>query len=70
VQALSKTSSASLATIDSVEQQIHDQLLQAKKSERMTEWVEAVTRQLSRETNYQTGFLPPSERGRAGTGAP
>ena len=69
-QALSEVSPAELAAFATVEKQIHDQLLDAKKSEKMTEWVEVVSRKLSRETNYQTGFLPLGERARAGTGAP
>ena len=70
VRALSKTSPARLAPLDSVEKQIHDQLLQGKKNEKMTEWVDAVTRQLGRQTNYQTGFVPPGVHGGAGTGTP
>src|SRR4051794_4899451 len=65
-----RTSPGKVSSLAAVEQQIHDQLLAAKKNEKMTDWIDAVTRELSRQTDYQAGFLPPGQRGRAGTDSP
>jgi SurA-like protein len=51
-------------SFDRVKRAIRQQLLAAKKSDTMTDWVEATARELGRQTSYQTGFLPPAERSR------
>jgi hypothetical protein len=50
------------SSFERVKRAIRQQLVAAKKGEKMTDWVEATKRELGRQTSYQIGFLPPAER--------
>jgi parvulin-like peptidyl-prolyl isomerase len=59
IQALSAVKPAKTTPFDEVKEQIEQQLLQTKKSEATTKWVEDVRKELKDETVYQVGFAPP-----------
>ena len=42
-------------------EQIKAQLLETKKSDKMTKWVDGVKKELGDETTYQVGFAPPAD---------
>jgi parvulin-like peptidyl-prolyl isomerase len=60
IQAISDISPAKVTPFDKVEDQIKQQLLQTKKNDKMTKWVEDVKKELGDQTTYQVGFAPPA----------
>ena len=61
IQALSDVKPAKTQPFDKVKDQIKAQLLETKKSDKMTKWVDGVKKELGDETTYQVGFAPPAE---------
>jgi parvulin-like peptidyl-prolyl isomerase len=61
IQALSDVKPAKTQPFDKVKDQIKAQLLETKKSDAMTKWVDGVKKELGDETTYQVGFAPPAE---------
>jgi parvulin-like peptidyl-prolyl isomerase len=61
IQALSAVKPAQVQPFAKVEAQIKAQLLQTKKSNAMTKWVDDVKKELGDKTTYQVGFEPPAE---------
>ena len=60
IQAVSDITPAKVTPFDKVEAQIEQQLLQTKKNDKMTKWVEDVKKELGDKTTYQVGFAPPA----------
>jgi peptidyl-prolyl cis-trans isomerase C len=62
IQPLGGTQPAKTTPLADVEEQIRQQLLQTKRNERMTEWVEETKTEFEARTRYQVGFAPaPAE---------
>ncbi len=61
IQALSDVKKAKVTPFEEVKEQIEQQLLETKKSEKMAKWVEDLKKELADETRYQVGFAPPAE---------
>jgi parvulin-like peptidyl-prolyl isomerase len=59
IQALSAVKPAKVQPFAEVKEQIKQQLLQTKKNDKMTKWVEDVKKELGEQTTYQVGFAPP-----------
>jgi parvulin-like peptidyl-prolyl isomerase len=59
IQALSDVKPAKVQPFAQVKEQIKQQLLQTKKNDKMTKWVEDVKKELGDQTTYQVGFAPP-----------
>ncbi|MEX0674865.1 MAG: peptidylprolyl isomerase [Gaiellaceae bacterium] len=59
IQALSDVTAAKVQPFAQVQEQIKQQLLQTKKNDKMTKWVEDVKKELGDQTTYQVGFAPP-----------
>lgn len=59
IQALSGVTPAKVQPFAQVQEQIKQQLLQTKKNDKMTKWVEDVKKELGDQTTYQVGFAPP-----------
>jgi parvulin-like peptidyl-prolyl isomerase len=59
IQAVSETKPAKVTPFAEVKESIEQQLLQTRKNERMTKWVEDVKKEYAEETVYQIGFAPP-----------
>src|SRR5215211_6304582 len=57
IQAVSDLKPAKLTPFE----QIKAQLLETKKSDKMTKWVDSVKKELGDETTYQVGFAPPAD---------
>jgi parvulin-like peptidyl-prolyl isomerase len=62
IQALSDVKPAKVTPFADVQEQIKAQLLETKKSDKMTKWVDDVKKELGEETTYQVGFAPPPEQ--------
>ena len=62
IQALSDVKPAKTTPFEKVKEQIRTQLLETKKSDKMTKWVADVKKELGGETTYQVGFAPPAEQ--------
>lgn len=60
IQALSAVKPAKVTPFDQVKESIRQQLLQTRKNEQMTKWVEDVKKAFEDETRYQVGFKPPA----------
>jgi foldase protein PrsA len=60
IQALSAVKKADKAPLKEVQDSIRQQLLQTKKNEAMTKWVEETSEEYESRTRYQTGFAPPA----------
>jgi parvulin-like peptidyl-prolyl isomerase len=58
IQALSDVKPAKVKPFDDVKDQIKSQLLETKKSDKMTKWVDGVKKELGDKTTYQVGFAP------------
>jgi parvulin-like peptidyl-prolyl isomerase len=67
IQALSAVKPAKVQPFDKVKEQIEAQLLETKKSDKMTKWVDDVKKELGDETTYQVGFAPPADTGTTST---
>ncbi len=63
IQALSAVKPASTTPLKEVKDSIKTQLLQTKKNERMTKWVEDAKKEFESKTTYQVGFAPPATTG-------
>jgi parvulin-like peptidyl-prolyl isomerase len=61
IQALSAVKPATTQPFTKVEASIKTQLLETKKSDAMTKWVNGVKEDLGDKTAYQVGFAPPAE---------
>jgi parvulin-like peptidyl-prolyl isomerase len=61
IEALSEIKPAKVKPFAEVKEQIETQLLETKKSDEMTKWVDDVKKELGDETTYQVGFAPPAD---------
>jgi foldase protein PrsA len=59
IQPLSAVKPAKATPLKDVKSSIQQQLLQTKKNEAMTKWVESTKKEFADETSYQVGFAPP-----------
>jgi foldase protein PrsA len=71
IQPLSAVKPAKTTPLKEVRESIRQQLLQTKKNERMTKWVEETKKDFADRTSYQVGYAPPetTTTGRATTNA-
>jgi parvulin-like peptidyl-prolyl isomerase len=58
IQALSAVKPAKQTPLKDVKAQIQQQLLQTKKTDTMTKWVDGVKKDFAKEISYQTGYTP------------
>ena len=59
IQPLSAVKPAQTTPLKDVKESIRQQLLQTKRNERMTQWVEETKKEFADKTRYQVGFAPP-----------
>ncbi len=59
IQALSAVKPKTVQKLAQVQETIRQQLLQQKRSEAMTAWVEGVKKEFEKKVAYATGFVPP-----------
>jgi parvulin-like peptidyl-prolyl isomerase len=59
IEPLSAVKPAKTTPLAEVKESIRQQLLQTRKNERMTKWVEETKKEYADKTNYQVGFAPP-----------
>jgi parvulin-like peptidyl-prolyl isomerase len=59
IEPLSEVKEASKAPLKEVRDSIRQQLLQTKKNEAMTEWVDELKKEYDDKVSYATGFTPP-----------
>jgi foldase protein PrsA len=59
IQPMSDVKAAKTTPLKQVKESIKQQLLQTKKNEAMTKWVEETKKEFADETTYQVGFAPP-----------
>jgi parvulin-like peptidyl-prolyl isomerase len=59
IQPLSSIKPAKTTPLKDVKSSIEQQLLQTKKNEAMTKWVESTKKEFADETAYQVGYAPP-----------
>ena len=62
IEALSAVKAAKTQPFGDVQDQIKAQLLETKKSDAMTKWVNDVKKELGDKTDYQVGFEPPAQQ--------
>ena len=62
IEALSAVKAAKTQPFGDVQDQIKAQLLETKKSDAMTKWVNDVKKELGDKTDYQVGFEPPARQ--------
>jgi foldase protein PrsA len=67
IQPLSAVKPAKTTPLKDVKDSIKQQLLQTKRNKAMTDWVEAMKKDLRDETSYQVGFAPAEPATRTGT---
>jgi parvulin-like peptidyl-prolyl isomerase len=60
IQPLSEVQPAKTTPLKDVRDSIRQQLLQTKRNERMTAWVEETKKEFADKTRYQVGFAPPA----------
>jgi foldase protein PrsA len=60
IEPLSAVKPAKTTPLKEVRESIRQQLLQTKKNERMTKWVEDTKKDFADRTHYQTGYAPPA----------
>ena len=58
IQALTPITAAKVTPLKSVENSIRAQLLQAKKTTTMTDWVNSIKKQYAKKVAYQAGYTP------------
>jgi|SRR5262245_5436062 len=58
IQALGAVKAAKLTPLKDVQDSIRQQLLQTKKTDTMTKWVDGVKKDFSKKISYQTGYAP------------
>lgn len=63
IEAIGPIKPARTTPLKDVEAQIRQQLLQQKKQDAMTKWVEDTRKELDGDTTYQVGFAPPKPTG-------
>jgi parvulin-like peptidyl-prolyl isomerase len=61
IQPLSEVKEAETTPLEEVKDSIRQQLLQTKRNEKMTEWVEETKQEFAEKTRYQVGYAPPAE---------
>ena len=59
IEPLSAVKPAKTTPLSEVKESIRQQLLQTRKNERMTKWVEETKKEFADKTSYQVGFAPP-----------
>ena len=59
IEALSAVKPAKTTPLSEVKESIRQQLLQTRKNERMTKWVEETKKEFADKTRYQVGYAPP-----------
>lgn len=67
IQPLSDVKPAQTTPLKDVRDAIRQQLLQEKRNKTMTDWVEAMKKDLDEQTSYQVGFAPPQASTTTGT---
>jgi foldase protein PrsA len=67
IQPISAIKPAKTTPLNDVKDSIEQQLLQNKRSKAMTDWVEAMKKDLGEKTSYQVGFAPPEPTTGTGT---
>ncbi len=60
IEPLTDVKPAETTPLKDVKESIRQQLLQTKRNEAMTSWVEETKKEFGEETNYQIGFKPPA----------
>jgi parvulin-like peptidyl-prolyl isomerase len=60
IQALSPVKPAKQTPLSSVKESIRQQLLQTKKTDTMTKWVDGVKKDFASKTRYAAGYEPPA----------
>jgi foldase protein PrsA len=60
IQAVGDVKPAKVTPLKDVKDAIRQQLLQTKKNEKMTEWVDDLKKDYEDKVEYQTGFAPPA----------
>lgn len=60
IQALSPVKPAKQTPLASVKESIRQQLLQTKKTDTMTKWVDGVKKDFAKKTRYAAGYEPPA----------
>ena len=60
IQALSPVKPAKQTPLASVKDQIRQQILQTKKTDTMTKWVDGVKKDFAKKTRYAAGYEPPA----------
>jgi len=60
IQALSAVRPAKTTPLSSVKEQIKQQLLQTKKTDKMTKWLDGVKKNFAKSISYQAGYAPES----------
>jgi parvulin-like peptidyl-prolyl isomerase len=60
IQALSAVKPAKTTPLSSVKEQIKQQLLQTKRTDKMTAWLDGVKKSFAKNISYQTGYQPAS----------
>jgi foldase protein PrsA len=58
IQALSAVRAAKTTPLASVKEQIKQQLLQTKKTDKMTKWLDDVKKGFAKDVSYQAGYAP------------
>jgi foldase protein PrsA len=67
IEPLSDVKPAKTTPLKQVKESIKQQLLQTKKNEAMTKWVDETKKEFADETTYQIGFAPPKTATTTGT---
>jgi foldase protein PrsA len=67
IQPISDVKPAKTTPLKDVRDSIRQQLLQEKRNKAMTDWVEAMKKDLGEQTSYQVGFSPPEPATGTGT---
>ena len=66
IQPISNVKPAKVTPLAQVKESIRQQLLQTKRNEAMSDWVEETKKDFEDETAYQVGYSPP-QTGTTGT---
>jgi parvulin-like peptidyl-prolyl isomerase len=69
IEPLSEIKPAKTTPLNQVKDSIRQQLLQTRRNEAMTKWVEETKKDFEEKTNYQVGFTPPKASSTTTTGA-
>lgn len=62
IEPLSAVKPAKTTPLAEVKESIRQQLLQTRKNERMTKWVEETKKEFAEKTDYQVGYAPPETK--------